>query len=63
MLKLTQNSSTEQAQTPAPKPSATAATPATKPVAKTISITCSKGKLKKKVSGTAPRCPAGYKKA
>jgi hypothetical protein len=63
MLKLTQNSPTEQAQTPAPKPSATAAAPASKPVAKTISITCSKGKLKKKVSGTAPRCPAGYKKA
>jgi hypothetical protein len=63
MLKLTQNSPTEQVQTPAPKPSATAAAPATKPVAKTISITCSKGKLKKKVSGTAPRCPAGYKKA
>jgi hypothetical protein len=63
MLKLTQNSPTEQVQTPAPKSSATAAAPATKPVAKTISITCSKGKLKKKVSGTAPRCPAGYKKA
>jgi hypothetical protein len=63
MLKLTQNSPSEQVQTPAPKPSATAAAPATKPVAKTISITCSKGKLKKKVSGTAPRCPAGYKKA
>jgi hypothetical protein len=63
MLKLTQNSPTEQAQTPAPKPSATAAAPASKPVAKTTSITCSKGKLKKKVSGTAPRCPAGYKKA
>ena len=63
MLKLTQNSPTEQVQTPAPKQSATAAAPASKPVAKTISITCSKGKLKKKVSGTAPRCPAGYKKA
>ena len=63
MLKLTQNSPTEQVQTPAPKQSATAAAPASKPVAKTISITYSKGKLKKKVSGTAPRCPAGYKKA
>jgi hypothetical protein len=63
MLKLTQNSPTEQVQTPAPKQSATAAAPASKPVAKTTSITCSKGKLKKKVSGTAPRCPAGYKKA
>ena len=66
MLKLTQNSPTEQVQTPAPKPSATAAAPATspsRPAVKTSSITCSKGKLKKKVSGTAPRCPAGYKKA
>ena len=63
MLKLTQDSPTEQVQTPAPKQSATAVAPASKPVAKTISITCSKGKLKKKVSGTAPRCPAGYKKA
>jgi hypothetical protein len=25
-------------------------------------ITCVKGKLTKKVSGTAPKCPAGYKK-
>ena len=29
---------------------------------KTISITCVKGKLTKKVSGTSPKCPAGYKK-
>jgi len=27
------------------------------------SITCSKGKLTKKVSGTNPKCPIGYKKA
>jgi membrane protein involved in colicin uptake len=26
------------------------------------SITCVKGKLKKKVSGTNPKCPKGYKK-
>jgi hypothetical protein len=66
MLKLTQNSPTEQVQTPVPKSSATAAAPATspsRPAVKTSSITCSKGKLKKKVSGTKPRCPAGYKKA
>ena len=62
MLKLTQNSPTEQVQTPAPKSSATAAAPATKPVAKTISITCSKGKVKRKVTGAPPRCPAGYRK-
>jgi hypothetical protein len=29
---------------------------------KTISITCVKGKLTKKVSGTSPKCPVGYKK-
>ena len=29
--------------------------------AKRISITCVKGKVVKKVSGTAPKCPAGYK--
>ena len=34
----------------------------TKPVVKKITITCTKGKVIKKVSGTAPKCPAGYKK-
>jgi hypothetical protein len=29
---------------------------------KSISITCVKGKLTKKVSGTSPKCPSGYKK-
>jgi hypothetical protein len=29
---------------------------------KTISITCVKGKLIKKVSGTSPKCPVGFKK-
>ena len=29
---------------------------------KTISIVCVKGKLTKKVSGTSPKCPVGYKK-
>lgn len=32
-----------------------------KPVVRT-SITCVKGKVAKKVSGTAPKCPAGFKK-
>ena len=31
-------------------------------VAKKIIITCTKGKVTKKVSGTNPKCPAGYKK-
>ena len=33
-----------------------------KPVAPKISITCVKGKITKKVSGSAPKCPAGFKK-
>lgn len=41
---------------PKPKPSITTKP---KPI---IKITCVKGKLKKVVSGTAPKCPAGYKK-
>lgn len=33
-----------------------------KTVAKIKSITCTKGKLVKKVSGLTPKCPVGYKK-
>ncbi len=44
-------------QEPSPKPSSVA-----KPVVKKITITCVKGKTIKKVTGTAPKCPAGYKK-
>jgi hypothetical protein len=29
---------------------------------KIISITCTKGKVMKKVSGTSPKCPVGYKR-
>jgi hypothetical protein len=29
---------------------------------KSITITCIKGNLVKKISGTAPKCPTGYKK-
>ena len=36
--------------------------PITKTEVKKITITCTKGKVIKKVSGTAPKCPAGYKK-
>lgn len=32
------------------------------PPAKRVTITCIKGKLSKKVTGTSPKCPAGYKK-
>jgi hypothetical protein len=45
----------------APTPSATPV--ATVTVAKkSVTITCVKGKTTKKVSGTSPKCPAGYKK-
>jgi hypothetical protein len=36
--------------------------PAVKAPAMRISITCVKGKLTRKVSGVAPKCPAGFKK-
>ena len=43
-----------------------AALPTPAPVIKTtvkkITITCTKGKAIKKVSGKTPKCPAGYKK-
>jgi hypothetical protein len=32
------------------------------PTAKKITITCAKGKLTKKITGVAPKCPTGYKK-
>ena len=32
------------------------------PVAKSITITCVKGKTLKKVTGKSPKCPAGFKK-
>jgi hypothetical protein len=32
------------------------------PTAKSVTITCVKGKVSKKVSGTKPTCPAGFKK-
>jgi hypothetical protein len=40
-----------------PKPAVTI-----KPAAKKTSLTCVKGKLKKMVTGVAPKCPSGYKK-
>jgi len=46
--------------TPTPTPSAAASMA---PVAKkSVTITCVKGKTTKTVSGTSPKCPAGYKK-
>ena len=55
-----------QAATPATQPATTtpATTPATSATAATkkSTITCVKGKTTKKVTGTKPTCPAGYKK-
>lgn len=48
----TDNSATPSSQVAAPK----------KAAAPRITISCVKGKLTKKVSGTAPKCPAGFKK-
>ena len=38
----------------------TASTPIKKAITKTI--TCTKGRINKKITGAAPKCPAGYKK-
>jgi hypothetical protein len=48
-----------------PAPSVAPSTPAVtvvKPAVKQVTITCVKGKTSKKVSGTKPVCPSGYKK-
>ena len=51
---------------PNPPCGANAVKPTPAPISKTevkkITITCTKGKDIKKVTGTAPKCPAGYKK-
>jgi hypothetical protein len=53
----------QEAPTPAPSASATPSpTPTVKPVAKKITITCTKGKTTKKVTAIKPTCPTGYKK-
>jgi len=51
----------EQPAATVPAPLATPA-PSAKPVAKTITLICVKGKTTKKVTGVNPRCPAGYVK-
>ena len=52
---------TQEAEKPVATPSPSAsATPAAAP--KTLTITCIKGKITKKVSGAKPICPTGYKK-
>jgi hypothetical protein len=52
-------------ESPAPEVKEVKEVAAAKPaaaVAKKITITCTKGKLIKKLSGTNPKCPVGYKK-
>jgi len=51
----------EQPSATVPTPLATQA-PLAKPVTKTSTLTCVKGKTIKKVTGINPRCPAGYVK-
>ena len=64
-IKLSQGSPAapaQPAQTAEPtKPATAQPAQPTKP-AKRISITCVKGKVVKKVSGTTPKCPSGYAK-
>jgi hypothetical protein len=47
---------------PAPEVKEVAAAKPPSAVAKKITITCKKGKLIRKVSGTTPKCPTGFKK-
>ena len=53
---------TQDALATAPTPSATPSIAAVKPVAAKKVISCVKGKVTKKVTGTNPKCPSGYKK-
>jgi hypothetical protein len=55
-VKLTQDAVAKE--TPAPSPSPTAPTA----VKKSLTITCVKGKVVKKVTAVSPKCPTGYKK-
>jgi hypothetical protein len=57
--KLTQEA--EVVLTPAPSGTSTPSASA-KPVVKTVTITCTKGKTSKKVTAVTPKCPTGYKK-
>lgn len=65
-LKIKLNQAKPAAPTPAPSQASStqsaSSAPAVQAPAKRISITCVKGKLTRKVSGVAPKCPAGFKK-
>ena len=66
-IKLNQDKPATAAPTAPNNSSATAAgsgnpAPAVKAPAKRLSITCVNGKVTRKISGVAPKCPAGFKK-
>ena len=55
--------SSEPTSSPEPTPTpSVATTPTAMPVVKKITIVCVKGKVTKRVTAIAPKCPAGYKK-
>jgi len=47
---------------PTPTPTPSAAASVAPVVKKSVTIACVKGKVTKQISGTSPKCPAGYKK-
>jgi hypothetical protein len=59
-VKLIQDKKIETAPAPASEPQVSAAAPPKVAVKK--SITCVKGKITRKIAGTNPKCPAGFKK-
>ncbi len=67
-LKIKLNQDKPVTAAPAPTPGQASSTqsaspaPAVKAPVKRVSITCVKGKITRKISGVAPKCPAGFKK-
>lgn len=57
-----QPAQSSQSSTQAGSSQSASGAPAVQTPAKRISITCVKGKVTRKVSGVAPKCPAGFKK-
>ena len=61
-VKLVQEKKIETTAAPSTSTQAAATATATPKVAKQKSITCVKGKITRKVLGSNPKCPAGFKK-
>lgn len=59
-IRVVLSGSTSSEVTPAPTPTPTPTQSASKPTIK--KIVCAKGKVKKNISGTNPKCPTGFKK-